>query len=138
MTAGTVGPDFGGLLTVYLEGFKPGGGTWATTISDLLIDDVQPYERGLETVRQLNPITYRHNGLAGFPAGRLCYGLLPDDVRPLMPEMLAETRVRLHIDNPAEPETPVTAFNASALTYALINAVKELADRLDALEGRRR
>jgi hypothetical protein len=138
MTAGAIGSDFGGLLTVTLQGFKPGGGEWGALIGSELIEDVQPYERGLDAVRQLNPVTYRHNGLAGLSAGRLCHGLRPDDVRPVMPEMLAETRVRLHIDDPSEPQTPTIAFDGTALTYALLNAVKELADRVDALEGRRR
>jgi hypothetical protein len=108
---------------------------WNTALDARLMRDVRPYDRGLDAIVDLNPIAYRTNGLAHTSDdGPECYGLSPDEVARVMPEMLGEGRIRLR-DSDTEPTT-VTTIDASALTYALINAVKELAGRLDALEAR--
>ena len=54
-----------------------------------------------------------------------------------MPELaVGERKVKLYADD-AE-DTPVRGLNVSPVIFALVNAVKELAERLDTLERRTR
>lgn len=56
-----------------------------------------------------------------------------DALAAIAPEMVGERMVSRLGD--AEPQ-PARTFDASPLPYMLINAVKELAQRVEALEGR--
>jgi hypothetical protein len=63
----------------------------------------------------------------------LHHGLAAEDVAEVMPEMLRVIVERLREDD----EEPVALLhvNSTALTFALVNAVKELARRVEVLEG---
>jgi hypothetical protein len=83
-------------------------------------DAIEPYERGLAEIRQLAPVIYDQR--------RRLVGLALDDCREVMPEMVS--RVTDHAGDTTE------GLNTGALSYALVNAVRELADRVEALERR--
>jgi hypothetical protein len=83
-------------------------------------DAIAPYERGLAEIRQLAPVIYDHR--------RRLVGLALDDCREVMPEMVS--RVTDHAGETTE------GLNTGALSYALVNAVRELADRVEVLERR--
>lgn len=83
-------------------------------------DAIEPYERGLTEIRQLAPVIYDQR--------RRLVGLALDDCREVMPEMVS--RVTDHAGETTE------GLNTGALSYALVNAVRELADRVEALERR--
>jgi hypothetical protein len=68
------------------------------------------------------------------PTDREFLGLVAQDVLPVMPEMIGTRRMRLAPDD-AEP-TETYTMDCTALPLALINAVNEIAARLDALEER--
>lgn len=124
----------GGNLLVNGNAFKPTGPEWGTIADTRLKKDIQDYERGLETVRQLRPVTYRWNGLGDIAAdGTLYHGLIAQEIVDVMPEMLTQQPIKLRADD-AE-STSIYAMNRSPLTYALVNAVRELADRVEALEA---
>jgi Chaperone of endosialidase len=113
---------------------KPGGGSW-TAASDARVKKTSiPYATGLAAILQLEPIAYQYNGLAGTSDdGKTYHGFVAQDVLPIMPEMVGIVSQKLHPDDP-EP-TELYVVNNSPLTFALVNAVKELAARVTALEG---
>jgi hypothetical protein len=119
-------------ITAATQGFKPGGGSWVATSDARLKKNVHDYDRGLDAVLALRPISYEYNGKAGTPKdGRRFVGLVADEVLPVMPEMVGTTRELLD-DAPTEIKT----LDQTALTFALVNAVQEIANRLAALEAK--
>jgi trimeric autotransporter adhesin len=112
-----------------------GDNTWRVISDRRLKTDIRAYERGLATVLQLQPVSYRYNDLIELSdGGRTYQGLLAEDVLPIMPEMVSQSRRRLR-ETDAE-DTEILMLNSSALTFALVNAVKELAATNTALERR--
>lgn len=118
------------------DAWKFQGTGWIEWSDARLKKDINPYPRGLDAIRQLAPVEYAANGLGGYPDdGRRYIGLIAQDCREIMPEMIKQRGWKLHADD-AE-DTTLFALDTNALQYALVNAVKELADRLDELEGSR-
>jgi Chaperone of endosialidase len=121
--------------------YNIGGGPWLA-LSDERIKTVERYyDLGLAEVRQLEPVVYRYKANEAAPgqrsmhapaAGRSFVGLVAQAVEPVMPGMVG--RKRGYIDG--QPVEDMRTLNANELTYALVNAVKTLASRLDALEAR--
>lgn len=139
LLAGIARFDYGpGIYNLVALGgaYKPQGGEWANLDADArLKKDVAPYEQGLAAVRRLNPVSYRCNGLGDTrDDGRTYHGLVAQDTLEIMPEMVAQMPVKLHAED--QEKTPVYTMDCTALSYALVNAVRELADRVEVLERR--
>jgi hypothetical protein len=89
---------------------------------------VTSYGRGLDVVRQLNPISYAVD--LALPRGVVQYqGLSGSEVAELAPELAPETTT--------EDGAPAHGVDVMGLIMVLINATKELANRVETLEGRR-
>jgi len=121
---------------------KVGGGSWVAPSDPILKRDVAEYKSGLAEVLALQPIEYRYNGKGGLPDdGRSYVGLDARATEPVMPELVGSMMVALdpargEEPSVAVPDTEVKTVDASALVYALVNACKELAARVAALEAR--
>jgi len=126
----TVDPT-GNLIIAGATGMKASGTTWANPSDPRLKEDIAPYARGLAEVVQLDPITYT---LKADPAGQTCYGFDAAAVQPVFPECVTETTMKLAPDD-AEPTAGVLSFDMHPILVALVNAVKELAARVAALEA---
>jgi hypothetical protein len=120
-------------------GFQAGGGPWLS-LSDARIKTVEAdYEAGLDELSELRPVVYTYNGADGasslnaFAAQQRTrfVGLIAQEVEAVMPDMVT-TRNGV-IDG--QPVSDLRVLNTTALTFALINAVKQLAQRVRALEG---
>jgi Chaperone of endosialidase len=112
---------------------KASGTTWANPSDRRLKDDIADYATGLAAITQLQPRTFVYNGKGGSPAGLRGYGFIADEVEPVMPEMVG---VRAGLLDPAdENETDIQTLDQSNLILALVNAVRELAARLAAVEA---
>lgn len=106
-------------------------GTWGT-LSDPRVKTIQgPYQSGLEAVLTLNPIEFQYNGKADLaPNDHVTrYGLDAESVRDVMPEMVHSMRGKID-----ETETDILTIDSGPLIYTLVNAVKELARKVEALE----
>ena len=105
------------------------GGPWNTAlVLHTRAEAIEPYEHGLAVLRQLQPMIYSERRLIGIAL---------EDCRGPMPEMIVPIEVEddgIAAALRTEPPKTVEGFNAGALTYALVNAVKELADRLELVE----
>jgi hypothetical protein len=121
------------ILQVSGSAFKnDGNASWATTSDARVKDNVRDLEAGLVQLRQVRPVRYRYNGRAGTPAGLEGIGIVAQEIEAVFPE----TVERVAATAGAEGEIDgLRIFNASALTFVLINAVKELAEKVDRLEG---
>jgi hypothetical protein len=142
-TVGTMLLDGAGNLTILgATATKPGGGSWALPSSLAVKKNIESYTRGLDELRQLQPISFEYNGEGGTVVdGKRYVSLAAEAVGPLMPELVSEDVIRrYHARDPDGGELEVAEhrtilLDPSALTYTLINGVCELDRRLAELEA---
>lgn len=111
-------------------------GTWSALSDPRVKQNIEPYSQGLAAIRQLNPIAFQYNGLASTQAGFQSYGLDADAVARVMPELIG--KLTLKMDEGDEAGTDLGTVDSGRLVFALINAVKELAAKVDELERDRK
>jgi hypothetical protein len=111
-------------------------GTWATISDPGLKEGVETYRAGLDAVRRLRAVSFRYRQGTPFapqdaPSERLI-GLLADEVEETLPELVGRTMARVDGE-----DREVATVSPGLLVFALLNAVTELAVRLDAIEEAR-
>jgi hypothetical protein len=120
--------DPGGIFSA-AHGASYQGGPWNTSlVLHTRAEAIEPYEHGLAALRQLQPMIYSERRLIGIAS---------EDYRGPMPEMVVQLEVEddgIAAALRTEPPKTVEGYNGGALTYALVNAVKELAERIEELE----
>ena len=128
-----------GNFTVNLgAGYQTGGGAWANLTSDVSTkEDIRDYAMGLAAIERLRPRTFRYRADTGLDASKTFVGLVAQEVQPVMPEMVELVPIESmhangYLTNYGEG---LLTINSTALTFALVNAVKELAARLTHIEG---
>lgn len=123
----------GGDLTILgATAVKASGTTWANPSDRRLKDEIEDYATGLAAILQLQPRTFVFNGKGGSMAGLRGYGFIADEIAPVLPETVGLRAGKLDPDD--EDETEIQTLDTSNITLALVNAVKELAARVTALE----
>lgn len=118
------------ILQVSGDAYKSvGGGAWKNTSDARIKEEVRDLDLGLLELRRIRPVRFRYNGRAGTNAGEAGVGVLGQEIETVLPETIQRVNV------PDDPElNDMRVFDASALTFVLINAVKELAERVEILE----
>jgi len=114
---------------------KPTSNTWTITSDERVKTNIADYTKGLSDIIQLSPKTYDYNGKAGFDdsvTGNI--GIIAQDVLGIFPETINTYNALLNEDD--TEETELYNFDSHALTFALINAVKELNTKVTELESR--
>jgi hypothetical protein len=121
------------ILQVAGEAFKltPGQASWVVPSDARLKDDVRDLDVGLAELRQVRPVRFRCNGRAGTKAGQQGIGVLGQEIEKIFPEMIR--RVPGKVVGEVDLED-LRIYDSSALTYVLVNAVKELAGKVEQLE----
>ncbi len=120
---GTSAPS--SLLSVNGTADKVGGGTWGTFSDVRLKKNIRPFALGLDAIMALQPVAYQYNGVKYADDGKTYVGVVAQSV----------------INTPLEPYTISTSsdgyykWDSSAVTYALINAVKEQQQEIDMLKA---
>lgn len=116
------------------DAFMPGGGPWGSSSDSRLKDVLRLFDDGLAILQSLpEPVIYRYNGKASMPNDGTEYiGMIADDVQPVAPYMVSTYEAKMEPDDPTPTE--LLALNNGSLVYILMNAVRELATRVDALE----
>lgn len=115
---GTTTPGF--LLEVNGTAGKPGGGSWSASSDARLKTDIKTYTDGLESVLAIHPVTYRYNSLSGYDTAESHVGVIAQEVQAVAPYM-----VKVSDRKATDGSTGYLAVDNSAMTYILINAVKE-------------
>ena len=114
---------------------KPSTNTWTITSDSRVKENVQPYTKGLDIITQINPVTYDYSGKAGFQKIKGNVGVIAQDVKDILPESISTYFKKLNEEDTSETE--LYNFNSHALTYVLINAIKELKAEIDLLKAQK-
>ena len=113
---------------------KPTSSSWTVVSDERVKTNIQDYTTGLTEILQINPKTFDYNGKAGFEETTGNIGIIAQDVQGIMPETINTYEAKLNEDD-AE-ETELFNFDSHPIQFALINAVKELNAKVEALEAR--
>lgn len=124
---------------------KPGGGMWIATSDKRSKKEINPFTKGLETLRLINPVSFKYNGRFGTNnEDRTHIGLIAQEVQQYAPEMVLENTYQ-EIETSYSDETGTVekviaeerylSVDPSELTYILINAAKELQEKVEKLES---
>lgn len=111
---------------------KDGGGVWDAYSDSRVKENVNPYTKGLSEILLINPVTYDYNGLGGIKKSTGHIGVIAQEIKEVLPETVSIYSAKLNEED--EEKTDLHTFNGTALTYALINAVKELKTEIDLLK----
>lgn len=116
----------GAIFQVNGTAFKTDGGdTWDNTSDARVKKDVRNLELGLETVKRIRPIRYRYTGEAGTIENLEGIGVLGQEIEEVIPETVRKVPVG---ENNNTDIDDLRIYNSTALTYVLINSVKELSN----------
>jgi trimeric autotransporter adhesin len=111
---------------------KSSGTTWANPSDIRLKDNIQDYTKGLETLSKVNVKTWEYNGKANTTAGTKGLGVIADEIMQILPNTVDTYASKM---NPSdETLTDVKRFDATEITWLLVNAVKELKAEVDSLK----
>lgn len=113
---------------------KPTSSSWTVVSDERVKTNIQDYTTGLTEILQINPKTFDYNGKAGFEETTGNIGIIAQDVQGIMPETINTYEAKLNEDD-AE-ETELFNFDSHPIQFALINAVKELNAKIEALEAK--
>lgn len=121
---------------------KATAGSWVAPSSIAVKRNIEPYRAGLAEVMRLDPVSFEYNGAQGtLNDGKRYIGLVAEAAGLVMPELVSEVAAPRYegVDERMRPtvvgEERVLMLDPSALTYVLINAVQELARRLEELKA---
>ena len=111
---------------------KPSTNTWTIASDSRIKQDIRPFSDGLSVLANINPIWYRYNGKGGFSAdGKDYIGVVAQDIMQAAPYTVGTYKAKLNPNDPSETE--LYNFNSHALTFVMINAIKEQQKEIDAL-----
>ena len=117
--------------------YKTAGGNWGTLASDVRVKrDVEDYTKGLAECLSLRPRYFNYNGAADTTDdGTRFVGLVADEVQQSeFPEMVRSRRTRMDKED-EHSETDLLMLDTSDLSFAVLNALRELNERLKKLEN---
>jgi hypothetical protein len=119
---------------------KPSTSTWTISSDSRVKENIRDYTTGLEAILKINPKWYDYNGKAGFEKIKDNIGVIAQDMIKVMPETIKIYKAKLNEED--EEDTELYNYDSHAVTFALINAIKEqqtiiedLKARIETLEG---
>jgi|GEM_PF-2842094 len=110
---------------LYVNGkaFKTLPGIWETSDS-IIKTNISNYIDGLNVIKNITPIYYNYNGLAGINSDKQYIGVLAQKLAPIAPYMVDTMNIILH---PLDTyTTQILTMNPDAFFYMSINAIKQL------------
>ena len=113
---------------------KPSTNTWTIASDSRVKENINPYTKGLDVIMSINPVTYDYNGKAGFEKIKNNVGVIAQEIKDVLPEGISTYLAKLNEDD--IENTELYNFNSHALTYVLINAIKELKNELETLKNK--
>jgi hypothetical protein len=112
---------------------KPSTNTWTIASDSRVKENITPYTKGLSAIMAINPVNYDYNGKAGFSVIKNNIGVIAQDVLEILPESVSTYQAKLNEDD--LEDTELYNFNSHALTYVLINAIKEQQAQIEELKA---
>ena len=112
---------------------KTNGGFWSATSDRRVKKEIRPFNDGLQKLLLLDPVIYKFNGKGGTIDNGIDYiGLIAQDVKKIMPELVISQFKKLNAEDTKEEE--ILTHDLSPVIFMFINAIKELNDRVEKLE----
>jgi len=103
----------------------PGGGSWIATSDIRLKKEVTSYTDGLAQLLKINPVKYHYNDASGYDTKPEYVGVIAQELQKVAPYMVGSYN---------KNGTEYLNVNNSAMTYTLINAVKEQQQMISTLQ----
>jgi len=116
-----------GSLQAYVNNSNVGNITLTSERS--MKEDIKPYEAGLNSIKQLKPVSFKYVPQPWRHEGQTHYGLIADEVEPVAPEMIEYNTTEVEGE-----QKELRYTNPRPLWYMMLNAIKELGNRLEDLE----
>jgi hypothetical protein len=113
----------GSLILIGSTAQKASGTTWSNPSDTRLKDNKQNYTKGLTELLQINVKTWEWNGKAGTTQGTTGIGVIADEIEVLLPNTVDTYKAKLNIND--TEETDVKRFDATEITWLLLNSIKE-------------
>jgi hypothetical protein len=107
------------------EAAKPGSSVWKISSDRRLKKDISSFTDGLDAVRLIKPVRFSYNGLAGTPKDRQYVGIIAQEMQKIAPYTIGRFT---HQDSTGQ-QTEYLDYDAGALTYILVNAIREVDDK---------
>ncbi|MBL7766848.1 MAG: tail fiber domain-containing protein [Chitinophagaceae bacterium] len=112
-------------LSVNGSANKPGGGSWAVFSDQRLKQNILPYQDGLATLTKISPVRFHYNEKAGCDTKPEYIGVLAQELQKVAPYMVSKFLI---------DEVEYLSVDNSAMTYMLINSVKEQQTQIELLK----
>ena len=113
---------------------KPTSSAWCIVSDERLKCNIRPYQKGLNEIIQVNTKVFDYNGKAEHPKDKDAVGIIAQEMINVFPETISSFKAKLNEED--EEETELLGYDSHAVTYALINAVKELNAKIETLENK--
>ncbi|GGH37681.1 hypothetical protein GCM10007423_30880 [Dyadobacter endophyticus] len=101
---------------------KPGSPNWSVISDSRLKKNVTDFTDGLDLLKQIKPVWFQYNGKAGIETGdKRFVGIIAQEMQKIAPYTIDTF---MHQDSLGN-KTEYLDYDANAVTYILINSVKE-------------
>jgi hypothetical protein len=106
---------------------KPGSSAWVVASDQKLKKDVSAFTDGLKVVRQIKPVWFRYNGLAGMPQNKQFVGIVAQEMQQIAPYTIGQ----FSSQDSTGKKAYYLDYDAGALPYILVNAMKEQQQQIE-------
>lgn len=113
-------------------GKTQGGNTWSVLSDVRLKKDIKPFEDGLTKLKMVNPIKFKYNGKLNTNPDQEEIGVVGQEIGKVFPYMTNRSTKK----SKNTESDDIVMFNSHALTYVMVNAIKELSEKVEELESR--
>jgi hypothetical protein len=119
----------GGLILAGSTAQKATGTTWSNPSDQRLKDNIRDYTKSINELMQVRVREWEYNGKGGTVNGTKGLGVVADEIVDVLPDTVKTYEAKLNADD--EETTAIKKFDATEITWLLVNAVKELSAQLD-------
>jgi hypothetical protein len=123
----------GALILAGSTAQKATGTTWSNPSDIRLKDNVTNYTKGLAELMQVNVKEWEYNGKGGTTEGMKGLGVIADEVMEVLPNTVGTYQAKLNADD--EDDTDIKKFDATEITWLMLNSIKEQQAMIDELKA---
>jgi uncharacterized coiled-coil protein SlyX len=125
---GTSAPSY--LLHVNGDAAKPGSGSWTVASDKRLKKNISTFSEGLNVLQKVKPVWFQYNGEAGMPTEKKYVGIIAQEMQKIAPYTVGE----FTYSDSTGKQTQYLHYDDNALTYILVNSVKEQQGQIETLK----
>jgi len=106
---------------------KTGGGSWSTVSDRRLKKNIYPYKKGLSEILKVKPVNFQYNKKSNaYDLKKIYVGVIAQEIEKILPNTVTITKEKELKD--------MRTFDSSELMWTMINAIKELNQKIEKLE----